>query len=98
MVILCCVAQKADSVLQSYPAGSLSSIQPSGPPCWASLLAFGLIAQVSLNYFSKWKIVQKIIFPDTVIVIFKIIFDNKLTVEAEFDQNLLKRPAGSKDR
>jgi len=42
--------------------------------------------------------VQKIIFPDTVIVIFKIIFDNKLTVEAEFDQNLLKRPAGSKDR
>jgi hypothetical protein len=25
------------------PAGSLSSSQPGGPPCWASPLAFGLI-------------------------------------------------------
>ncbi len=28
---------------QSHPAGSLSSCQPSGPPCWASPLAFGLV-------------------------------------------------------
>jgi hypothetical protein len=27
----------------SHPAGSLSSSQPGGPPCWDSPLAFGLI-------------------------------------------------------
>jgi hypothetical protein len=32
---------------KSHPAGSLSSSQPSGPPCWASPLAFGLIGQAS---------------------------------------------------
>ncbi len=29
----------------SHPAGSFSSSQPDGPPCWASPLAFGLIAR-----------------------------------------------------
>ncbi len=28
---------------KSHPAGSLSSSQSGGPPCWASPLAFGLI-------------------------------------------------------
>jgi hypothetical protein len=28
---------------KSHPAGSLSSSQPGGPPCWASSLDFGLI-------------------------------------------------------
>ncbi len=28
---------------KSHPAGSLSSSQPGGPPCWTSPLAFGLI-------------------------------------------------------
>ncbi len=28
---------------KSHPAGSLSSSQPGGQPCWASPLAFGLI-------------------------------------------------------
>jgi hypothetical protein len=30
-----------------HPAGSLSSSQPGGPPCWASPLAFGLIVRDS---------------------------------------------------
>jgi hypothetical protein len=36
------------------PAGSLSSSQPGGPPCWASPLAFGLIDDnlfLSLSFF-----------------------------------------------
>jgi hypothetical protein len=28
---------------KSHPAGSISSRQPGGPPCWTSPLAFGLI-------------------------------------------------------
>jgi hypothetical protein len=28
--------------VQSHPAGSLSSSQPGGPPCWASPLTLGL--------------------------------------------------------
>ncbi len=31
---------------KSHPAGSLSSSQPGGPPCWASPLANGLIRLV----------------------------------------------------
>jgi hypothetical protein len=30
-----------------HPARSISSSQPDGPPCWASPLAFGLIARDS---------------------------------------------------
>jgi hypothetical protein len=31
------------SQYKSHPAGSLSSSQPEGPPCWVISLAFGLI-------------------------------------------------------
>ncbi len=33
---------------KSHPAGSPSSSQPGGPPCWASPLAFGLTARTYL--------------------------------------------------
>jgi hypothetical protein len=42
---------------KSHPAGSLSSSQPGGPPCWVISLAFGLTG----NNFSKikgWKVVH----------------------------------------
>jgi hypothetical protein len=32
---------------KSHPAGSLSSSQPGGPPCWVISLAFGLIGNLS---------------------------------------------------
>jgi hypothetical protein len=32
---------------KSHPAGSLSSSQPDGPPCWSSPLAFSLIGYTS---------------------------------------------------
>ena len=37
------VAWTVNHVQNHHPAGSLSSSQPGGPPCWTSPLAFGLI-------------------------------------------------------
>jgi hypothetical protein len=34
---------------KSHPAGSLSSSQPGGSPCWAGPLAFGLIGDNSFS-------------------------------------------------
>ncbi len=49
---------------KSHPAGSLSSCQQSGPPCWASPLTFGLIgrARISVPAFllPHWSIFSKV--------------------------------------
>jgi hypothetical protein len=44
---------------KSRPAGSLSSSQPGGPPCWASPLAFGLTGDVNLLWLHwqyQWRV------------------------------------------
>jgi hypothetical protein len=46
---------------KSHPAGSLSSSQPGGPPCWASLLAFGLIVHNHrIMFFISYKILNMV--------------------------------------
>ncbi len=47
----------------SHPAGSLSSSQPGGPPCWASPLVFGLIVQNYLPVFIIHTVKNCRIFP-----------------------------------
>ncbi len=45
---------------KSHPAGSISSSQPGGPPCWASSLAFGLIGRhrETLRIITVWLCVR----------------------------------------
>jgi hypothetical protein len=42
----------------SHPAGSFSSSLPSGPPCWASPLVFGLIRERKNIEENSWSILH----------------------------------------
>jgi hypothetical protein len=44
-----CGGMDGPSRTKSHPAGSVSSSQPGGPPCWASPLAFYLIGTMVLT-------------------------------------------------